>query len=288
MHPIIWRISDTLAVKSYGVAIALAFLVAIYLSARKASKLGFRFNDFVDMGFWIIVSAIVGSRLFYILFHLQTYIEEPAAILKLWHGGLIFYGGFAAATAASFYFMYRKHIPIWLGADIVAPNVALGYAITRVGCFLNGCCFGKATTLPWGVTFPPGSAAGEYAFREQFMLMLIGHPVEHLKLHPTQIYACLASLAIFAMLLILWRKRKFDGQIFWLYLILYPVYRFGVEFVRADNKPLLWIFTTPQIMSLALLLCALAAYFHLQKRGHLTTTAPAVAAAEKKPARRKI
>jgi len=287
MHPIIWRISETLAIKSYGIAIALAFLVAIYLSARKAAKMGFRFNDFVDMGFWIIVSAVIGSRLFYILFHLGTYIKEPAAILKLWHGGLIFYGGFAAAVAVSFYFMYRKKIPIWLGADIIAPNVALAYAITRVGCFLNGCCFGKATGLPWGVAFPPGSAAGEYSFREQFIQMLIGQPVEHLKLHPTQLYACLASLAIFAILLVVWRTRKFDGQVFWLYLVLYPVYRFGVEFLRADNKALLWKFTTPQLMSVALFACAIAAYFHMRKRGQLTTAAPSEAAADKTPPRRK-
>jgi phosphatidylglycerol:prolipoprotein diacylglycerol transferase len=267
LYPIIWRITETVAIKSYGIAIAVAFVLGILLTARHARKVGLKFNDFVDMGFWVVIAAIVGARVFYILFNLPSYIKDPAAIVKIWHGGLIYYGGLFAAVVTAILFMRRRGIPVWLGGDLIAPQIALGYAITRIGCFLNGCCYGTTTTLPWGVTFPPECGAGQYIGKLTFVALFSGHPVGEVHLHPVQLYAAAANLVIFAILLAAWRGRSFDGQIFWGYLILYPLYRFPIEFLRGDNQPLFLGLTVAQIMSIVLLGCALAAWFNLRARG---------------------
>lgn len=245
MYPVIWRVTDTIAIKSYGITLAVAFILGILITARNARKAGLNFNDFIDMGFLVVIAAIVGARVFYILFNLPSYIQSPIAVLKIWRGGLVFYGGLFAAVVAAVVFMKRRGIPVWLGGDLVAPQVALGYAITRVGCFLNGCCYGKFTSLPWGVG-PPG----------------VG-----IRLHPVQLYAAAANLGIFAILLVAWRRRRFDGQIFWGYLILYSIYRFAIEFLRGDHEPLALGLTIPQFMSIVLFGCALAAWLNLRVRG---------------------
>ncbi len=267
MHPVVWRITDTIAIKSYGVAIAVAFVLGILLTARHARKVGLKFNDFVDMGFWVVIAAIVGGRVFYILFNLSDYLRKPIAIVQIWQGGLIFYGGLFAAVLTAIIFMRRRGIPVWLGGDLIAPQIALGYAITRVGCFLNGCCYGEATSLPWGVKFPPGCGAGRYIGELSFAAFFSGQPDVVIRLHPVQLYAVAANLVIFVVLLLAWRRRSFDGQIFWGYLVLYPIYRFAVEFIRGDNQPLVLGLTTAQIMSITLIGCALAAWFNLRSRG---------------------
>jgi len=164
-------------------------------------------------------------------------------------------------------FMKRRGIPPWLGGDLIAPQIALGYAITRVGCFLNGCCYGTPTTLPWGVAFPPESGAGQYITKLAFAALFSGQPVGEIRLHPVQLYAVIANLVIFAILLVAWRARRFDGQIFWGYLVLYPLYRFPIEFLRGDNDPLFLGLTVAQIMSIVLFACALVAWLNLRARG---------------------
>ena len=267
MHPVVWRITDTMAIKSYGIAIAVAFVLGILLTARHARKVGLKFNDFVDMGFWVVIAAIVGGRIFYILFNLQEYIQRPIAIVQIWHGGLIFYGGLFAAVLTAIIFVKRRGIPVWLSGDLIAPQIALGYAITRVGCFLNGCCFGVTTALPWGVEFPLGTGAGRYIGELSFAAFFSGQADAVIRLHPVQLYAAAANLVIFALLLVAWRRRAFDGQIFWYYTMLYAVYRFAIEFLRADNQPLVLSLTTAQIMSITLFACSLVAWFNLRARG---------------------
>jgi phosphatidylglycerol:prolipoprotein diacylglycerol transferase len=154
-----------------------------------------------------------------------------------------------------------------LGGDLIAPQIALGYAITRVGCFLNGCCYGEATSLPWGVEFPPGSGAGRYIGELSFAAFFSGQPDTVIRLHPVQLYAVAVNLVIFVVLLLAWRRRRFDGQIFWGYLILYAVYRFAMEFLRGDNQPFALGLTIAQIMSVTLFGCALVAWFNLRARG---------------------
>jgi phosphatidylglycerol:prolipoprotein diacylglycerol transferase len=147
------------------------------------------------------------------------------------------------------------------GSDIIAPSVALGYTITRIGCFLNGCCYGKETTWITGVSgWKEGTGAAMYTASLFFSKLFSGEAVpEVIKLHPTQLYSAGINLIFFVVLFLLWSKRKFDGMIFWLYLIMYSVYRLAIEFFRADNQPLILDLTVAQIMSLVLLICAVIA-----------------------------
>lgn len=262
MYPILYQFSETFAIKSYGVAIALAFLVAILLATWRAKKEGLKANDFLDIGFIIIISAIVGSRLFYVLFNLNYYIENPAAIFQVWQGGLVFYGGLALAVLGAMLYMKYRKIPIMYASDMIAPSVALGYAITRIGCFLNGCCYGKETTWFTGVYgWKEGTGAAMHTASLFFTKLFSGEAMpEVIKLHPTQLYASGINLIIFFVLFLLWSKRKFDGMIFWLYIMMYSVYRLVIEFFRGDNQPLLLDLTVPQIMSVVLLICAVVAF----------------------------
>lgn len=267
MHPVLFQIGS-LTIKSYGVAIALAFLVGILLAAWRAKREKLNPNDFLDIGFIIIVSSIVGARIFYILFNLKYHIDNPAMVIRIWEGGLIFYGGLLCAAVASILYMRFKKIPVWYGTDIIAPSVALGYTITRIGCFLNGCCFGEVCNLPWGVSgWDPITGAGRYAFFAR--LFGGGEMLEVIKLHPTQLYAAGISLIFFVVLLILWRRRTFDGMVFWSYVGLYALYRFGIEFIRADNKGLFLGLSVPQLMSIAAFIIAIIVLIDLGRRGVL-------------------
>ncbi len=262
MYPILYQFSETFAIKSYGVAIALAFLIAILLATWRAKKEGLKANDFLDIGFIIVIGAIVGSRLFYVLFNLKDYIENPVAIFQIWHGGLVFYGGLAmAALGAMLYMKYRK-IPIMYATDMIAPSVTLGYTITRIGCFLNGCCYGHETNWFTGVHgWKEGTGAAMHTASLFFTKLFSGEAVpEVIKLHPTQLYAAGINLIFFVVLFLLWSKRKFDGMIFWLYIMMYSVYRLGIEFFRADNEPFVLGLTIAQIMSIVLLICAVVAF----------------------------
>ncbi len=224
MHPELFRIGP-FSVHSYGVMLALSFILGIYLAARNAEKRGIKSDEIVNIGFIIILSSIVGARLLYVVFHLNEFrgrwiytfwpVQENG-VLGL--GGLILLGGFIAAfAAASFYILYRK-LDYWKVADSVAPAIALGVFLTRIGCFLNGCCFGKECHLPWAVKFPEYSPAGA-----------IMGPVP---LHPTQLYSSFYGLAIFLILLWLERRKLPDGALMSIFLILYGISRFTVDFFR--------------------------------------------------------
>src|SRR5512143_814516 len=145
--------------------------------------------------------------------------HHPLEILMIWKGGLVFYGGFLLALFTGVWYLNRFNMPLWKVADIIAPCIALGQAIGRLGCFSAGCRYGKPTDLPWGVTFTDPNS-----------LAVLGVP-----LHPTQIYESAGALTIFAFLWLYRKKTTFEGQLFWLYVMLYSVLRFTIEFVRGDE-----------------------------------------------------
>ncbi|UCE27173.1 MAG: prolipoprotein diacylglyceryl transferase [Candidatus Coatesbacteria bacterium] len=277
MHPVLFQVGS-ITIKSYGVAIALAFLVGILFAAWRAKREKLNPNDFLDIGFIIVVSSIVGARVFFILFNLKFYIDNPVLIIRIWEGGLIFYGCLLCAAVASILYMRFKKIPVWYGTDIIAPSVALGYMITRVGCFLNGCCYGKVCDVAWGVSgWDPFTGAGRYAAQFFFAALFgTGKMPDIIKLHPTQLYAAGISLIFFVVLLILWRKRVFDGMVFWSYVGLYSLYRFGIEFVRADNKELFLGLSVPQLMSIAAFVVAVIVMIDLGRKGVLHKNAEMV------------
>ena len=235
MHPILFRVGP-FQLYTYGALLATAFLLAIYLAMRNAEREGVKSEFIADLGIIIILSSIVGARLFYIVFYdLENTLDNPRQLLTLQQTGLVFYGGliFAAGAGIAYCRVKKASIPVIL--DITAPSIALGQAVGRIGCFMSGCCYGKPTLLPWAVTFPHLSHAR----------------------HPTQIYESLVTFAIFLTLLWYAKRKTAAGQVAWLYLILYAVARFFLEFVRGDNLPFLFNLTISQVVSLLALFAAL-------------------------------
>jgi phosphatidylglycerol:prolipoprotein diacylglycerol transferase len=185
-------------------------------------------------------------------------------MFALWQGGATFYGGFLLAVAASYWWLQRNRIPFLTVADVIAPSIALGLVFTRVGCFLSGCCFGKPTDMPWGMVFPPGSPAGSAALAAAREMGL-----DHVALHPAQLYSSLKGLVIFTALMALQSKLTKPGATFGLLMVLYGLGRFTIDFFRfyESNAQVLAGLSFNQLISIALV--ATGAYL-LLRRGNRT------------------
>jgi phosphatidylglycerol:prolipoprotein diacylglycerol transferase len=224
MHTTLIKIGP-FAIRSYGLMLALSFLFGILLAGWRAKKVDLKFQRIIDLAVVVIIASVVGSRAFYVLFHLHEFSANPLDIINPFQSsgeigiqGLSMYGGVILSIVAGWWFLLRHRMPVWRVADVIAPSIALGIFLTRIGCFLNGCCFGKPGHLPWCVVFPPESAAGYF------------YPGT--AIHPTQLYASLYGLLIFFLLLFLERFKKFEGYTFWLFILLYAAARFSIDFVR--------------------------------------------------------
>jgi phosphatidylglycerol---prolipoprotein diacylglyceryl transferase len=223
MYPEIFRIGN-FPINTYGVLLALAFLSAILIAARLAARDGLPRERVYDLGLWMLVAAIVGSK-FLMLFTEPEYREDPMRLISLdfLRSGGVFYGGFIAAVLAGYFLIRRYRLPWWKTADAFAPGIALGNAIGRQGCFAAGCCWGKPTTMPWGVEF---TEAGHE---------VTGVPLG-VHLHPTQLYESFGALLVFFFLIWLHRRKRFSGQVILFYAVLYAVMRFTIEFFRDDPR----------------------------------------------------
>jgi phosphatidylglycerol:prolipoprotein diacylglycerol transferase len=219
MHPVLFHIGP-LTIYNYGLMIAIGIIVGLLLARRQAIREGIDPERIVDITFYLLVAALIGSRLLFVLMNLGEYVEDPIRILKIWEGGLVFYGGLVPAVAVGIWYIKRLGLPLWQVADIFAPSVAIGHAFGRIGCFFAGCCYGRPSTLPWAVTFTdPRSLAPQ------------GVP-----LHPTQLYSSLGLFVLFTFLVLLRKRKAFDGELFWSYTLWYAVGRFFVEFLRGDPR----------------------------------------------------
>ena len=258
MHPTLID-AGWFQVRSYGFMLAASFLAGIYLASWRARRRGVKPQYMLDLSVYIIIAAVVGSRLFYVLFHLGDY-ANPLRIFALWEGGATFYGGLILAIAVSVWFTRRKNLAFLGVADIMAPSIALGMAFTRIGCFLSGCCYGRPTEMPWGVLFPPSCPAGESAADAAFSL-----GVDFVHLHPTQVYSSLYGFVIFAVLLLVEGRMRRQGALFGLLLVLAGIARFTVDFFRfyEDNARTLAGFTVSQITAVGLL--AIGVYLIVRK-----------------------
>lgn len=219
MHPILVNFGS-FTLYTYGFFLAMGFLAAVWFSKRNARFYDLKPDDISDLFFVILISGIVGARLLYVIINFDDFKASPLDIFKLWNGGLVFFGGFMGAVAASIVTIRIKNLPFFKTADTIAPGVALGHGIGRLGCFFAGCCYGRQCDLPIAVQFShPDSLA----------------PL-HVPLHPTQIYMVAANLILFLILIFLQRRKRFHGMIFLSYIILYSVFRFIIEFFRGDFR----------------------------------------------------
>uniref|UniRef100_A0A7C4CB37 Phosphatidylglycerol--prolipoprotein diacylglyceryl transferase n=1 Tax=candidate division WOR-3 bacterium TaxID=2052148 RepID=A0A7C4CB37_UNCW3 len=223
MFPSLLRIGG-LQIYSYGVMLFLSFLLGIWIVEQRAKRFGVDPKKITDLALWVLIAVVVGSRLFYVAFHWHEFSGDLVAIVRFWDSrqpglsGLMFYGGFLGAFAAGLVFVAVNRLPLVKLLDAVAPAIVLGEGLTRIGCFLNGCCFGVPTGCRLGVEFPLHSPAGA-----QF---------PHQMIHATQLYSSLAGFVLFGLALLLERKRLRDGILFALILVLYSLFRFGIDFVR--------------------------------------------------------
>jgi phosphatidylglycerol:prolipoprotein diacylglycerol transferase len=231
--------------------LVISFLVAIFFVRRVARQKGISPVVIENLAFYLMLGVIIGGRLLYVIFHWSQYEQNPLDIIALWKGGMMFFGGFIGGIIASVIYLRRQKISIPLFADIIAPAIALGEFFTRIGCFLNGCCFGIPSTLPWAIRFPPGCAAA-------------GSPVGNETLHPTQLYSSLFGLLLF---LFLWHKLRHPhkhGQIFALYLVFSGTFRFFIDFIRYyENSANLWV---NQMIALGITATGLILYFRSRPR----------------------
>jgi phosphatidylglycerol:prolipoprotein diacylglycerol transferase len=237
MYPVICQFGPV-TVYSYGFMLAVAAGVCTFLAARDAKKIGVPSGVIPDFTFWTVVAGILGARFFYILLNYRFFMDHPLEIVMVQNGGLAWHGGLIAATLTGLRFIRRRGLPLPTMLDLVAPYAALGESIGRIGCFLNGCCYGRE--VPWGIYFP----------------------VHHARLHPTQLYA---TAGLFILFLILRRYRKASqtpGDVFVAYLFGASSLRFMIEFFRADHDVLVLGLSVYQWVCVALM--ATAVYVHLR------------------------
>lgn len=219
MFPVLIKLGP-LTLHTYGLLVATGFVTGLFLAVRQAKRQGISSERILDLGFYILLAAIIGSRLLFVATAPEHYLSRPLEIFKIWEGGLVFYGGLIFAVPVAVWYMNRHSLDKWAIADIIAPSIAIGHAIGRLGCFSAGCCYGApAEGLPWAVTFLHPET-----------LAIRGVP-----LHPAQIYESLGELVNFSLLIILRKHQSFKGQLFWTYILFYSVLRFVVEFFRGDE-----------------------------------------------------
>ncbi len=251
MYPVLFRIGP-FSLHTYGVFMAIAFLSAIGLSLREARRVGEDPNKILDLCFYGVIAAIVGARTLYVLVSWPIFRDDPLEIFRIWHGGLVFYGGFIGAVITALWYIRRQGLPLFKTLDIFAPSIAFGEFVARIGCFSAGCCYGKMCDLPWAITFThPESLAPK------------GVP-----LHPTQLYISLDSLLIFAVLTGIKRIKNYEGQLFWMYVFLYGVTRYVIEYLRDDERGAVLggMLSTSQLVGLIMVVIAIAMMLILRRR----------------------
>ena len=235
MHPIFFKIGE-FTIYSYGVMVALGFATAVYLSGKQGGREGISSQAIFDVCLYSLLSGVLGARILHVIMDLDYYMYYPLDLFRINRGGLAFQGGLISGIAAAWYVIRKKGMPLWKTADVIMPYLALGQSIGRIGCILNGCCYGKPTYCDFGFYLP-------------------GHVLQ--PLHPTQLYASLYLLFVFVFLKFLHERRIKTGSVFFCYLILFSAGRFFIDFYRGDLAPVFYGLTASQIISISIFFVSL-------------------------------
>lgn len=226
MYPVLFDLDlprfGKFTIGTYGLFYALGFLLALRLGVALARREGIDSARIVDLGIVALLAGFVGAKLALYVIDARYYAAHPVEILRNLRSAGVFYGGFALASVAAWVYVRRHRLPLGKVADLTTAPLALGQAIGRIGCLMAGCCYGKACDLPWAVTFSNPAA-----------FQLTGVPLG-IPLHPTQVYHALADFLILAITLYFLKHRRYEGQVFWIYVLLYAALRFIVEIFRGD------------------------------------------------------
>lgn len=233
MYPLLLQLGP-IKIPTYGALMACGFILAFTVAAQKTEKKSYDPDNVANLFFIIVLSSILGSRALFVALRWEHFLAHPLQAFMLWRGGLVFYGGLISAVVSSMAYCRYTKLPIAEMSDLLAPSLALGHVFGRLGCFAYGCCYGAATTLPWGVVFPRDGA--------------------RVVRHPTQLYEALAELLIFYLLTKLYERKPPTGSVMSTYVLLYSTFRFFVEFIRADNRGGTFLFGLSIAQNTALLL----------------------------------
>lgn len=218
MHPELLRLGP-IPIHTYGFLIAIGFLSAVAVIRSLAVKAKLDAERTLDLCFWSLLVGFAGARLLFIITRLDYFLSDPAAILRVWEGGLVFFGGPLSVIPFIFWYARRLKLPLWATMDVMTPGLVLAHMFGRFGCLAAGCCHGKPTTLPWGI---------------KLNSELVEASLRGLPLHPTQLYEAFALGVLFLGLLHVQKKKLFDGQVAVTYLMAYPIIRSIVEIFRGD------------------------------------------------------
>jgi phosphatidylglycerol:prolipoprotein diacylglycerol transferase len=254
----------------YGLMLFIGFFVAVMLAERRAHREGLPGAVIWDLAMWLFIPGIVGARLFYLIqygdqvFDRVPMSQWPMTAVNLSQGGIVLYGGLLGGAVGYFSFCYLQRIRPLALCDIIVPSVFVGIGFGRIGCFLNGCCYGRTTSLPWGVQFPGNSST--------FGSMVEKHLVDASAsctppLHPTQLYSSIDGFMIAAITAWYFGYRRRNGEVLAVALIIYPVTRFCLELLRADEVGKFGTtLTISQWISIVLFLVNIAFMFYLSQR----------------------
>jgi len=215
-------LKESLPLNSYGLMMATAFIFAIMLTQKMVKREGLPKFIMPELSSIIIISSLIGARTFFLVFE-----EPPTSILDIfaiWKGGLVIYGGIIFAVISSIIYIKKKKLPLGKIFDAFAPSIGLGLFFGRIGCFFAGCCYGKPTDSVLGISFPAKAPVYDGTGIQQCSAV-----------HPTQLYSSLAGMIIFILLMLLYKKKKFDGEIFLLLTVFYSISRFIIEIYRIDT-----------------------------------------------------
>jgi phosphatidylglycerol:prolipoprotein diacylglycerol transferase len=263
-----------ITVYTYGVLLAAAYLLGLKFAMVRAKARGLDQQKVMDLGIYIIISALVGAKLLLLVVDFDYFRRNPGELMTLVRSGGVFYGGLILAVTVALWYLRRHRLPMWTVCDAFAPGIALGHVVGRLGCLMAGCCYGRPTDVAWAITFTNPLAAAN-----------VGTPLG-VPLHPTQLYEAGAELAILLFLLATERRgRNFPGRTFWGYMLLYAVSRFVIEFYRGDERGLVFgVLSTSQFISVILVPLSIVMLIRLSRRGG--TSEPARAPVGSRAARR--
>jgi phosphatidylglycerol:prolipoprotein diacylglycerol transferase len=259
MHPILYVLhfgSVEVPLHTYGFLIAIGFLTGIFTVRKLAVKSGMNPDLISDLAFWLLMWGFLGARILFVITRFSEFAEHPEDIVKVWEGGLVFFGGLIAATAyAIFYFIKHKLSP-WRMIDVLSPGLVVAHAFGRLGCLSAGCCYGRPTDVPWGIRLQSD---------------LVDESLRGIPVHPTQLYESTSLFILYFGMLYIFKHKKFDGQVGLTYFMLYPIIRSIIEIYRGDSIRgfvIDGILSTSQFISILVFAGALGVLLYRMKQTH--------------------
>jgi len=223
MHPLLFEINlgfIRIPLHSYGFLIAIGFLCGIWTVRKLSVRSKMNPDINADLAFWLLMYGFIGARVLFIITRLEYFIENPFDMIKVWEGGLVFFGGLIAATVYAFFYFRKHKLNVWKMIDILSPGLVIAHAFGRMGCLAAGCCYGRPTDVPWAI---------------KLNSELVDDNLKGVPLHPTQIYESLSLFILYFGMLYIFRTKKFDGQVGLTYFMLYPIIRSIIEIYRGDS-----------------------------------------------------